>query len=63
LLLYKIELGSSIHPDHIDIFHRNSYNAIRNFWETQGSQFTIENITDYNPYLGRITEPGGQLNG
>ena len=57
LLLYKIELGSSIHPDHIDIFHKNSYNAIRNFWETQGSQFTIENITDYNPYLGRITEP------
>jgi hypothetical protein len=57
LLLYRIELGSSIHPDHIDIFHKNSYNAIRNFWETQGSQFTIENITDYNPYLGRITEP------
>ena len=57
LLLYKTELGSSIHPDHVDIFHKNSYNAIRNFWETQGSQFTIENITDYNPYLGRITEP------
>jgi hypothetical protein len=50
-------LGSSIHPDHIDIFHKNSCNVIRNFWETQGSQFTIENITSYDPYLGRITEP------
>jgi len=25
--------------------------------ETQGSQLTIDQITDYNPYLGRITEP------
>ena len=57
IFLYKIELGSTIHPDHVDIFHKNSYNAILNFWETQGSQLSIDQITNYDPYLGRITEP------
>ena len=57
IFLYKIELGSTIHPDHVDIFHKNSYNAILNFWETEGSQLSIDQITNYNPYLGRITEP------
>jgi hypothetical protein len=60
LLLYKIELGSSIHPDHIDAFHRNSHNAILNFWQQQGAQFTLDQITDYNPYLGRVTESSYQ---
>ena len=57
LLLYKTELGSTIHPEHVDVFHRNSYEAIFNFWKTQGSQLTIEQISNYDPYLGRITEP------
>jgi hypothetical protein len=57
MLLYKTELGSTIHPEHVDIFHRNSYNAIRNFWEQRGPYLTLEQITDFNPYLGRITEP------
>ena len=57
IFLYKIELGSTIHSDHVDIFHKNSYNAILNFWETEGSQLSIDQITNYDPYLGRITEP------
>jgi GR25 family glycosyltransferase involved in LPS biosynthesis len=59
LLLYKLELGSTIHPEHIDIFHRNSYNSILNFWKYSGSNITIDQITDYNPYLGRVTESSG----
>jgi hypothetical protein len=59
LFLYKIELGSSIHPEHVDIFHRNSYNAILNFWETQGSEITLDQITNFDPYLNRISEPSG----
>ncbi len=57
LLLYKIELGSSIHPDHIDQFHRASHDAIFNFWSQSGAKMTLEQIADYNPYLGKITEP------
>lgn len=58
ILLYKIELGSSIHPDHIESFHRNSHDGILNFWQQNGAQLSVEDITNLNPYLGRISEPG-----
>jgi GR25 family glycosyltransferase involved in LPS biosynthesis len=57
MLLYKIELGSTIHPDHIDVFHRNSHDGILNFWQQKGSDLSLEHMTNYDPYLGRITEP------
>ena len=57
LLLYKTELGSSIHPIHIDAFHNKNYEAQYNFWLTNGSNVDIKAYMDYDPYLGRITEP------
>jgi len=59
MLLYQIELGSTIHTDHVEAFHKNSYNGILNFWQQMGAQITLDQITDYNPYLGRVTEPSG----
>jgi len=56
LFLYKIELGSSIHPDHIDAFHRSSHDGLRNFWEQSGCDYNIGELMEYDPYLGRITE-------
>ena len=56
LFLYKTELGSSIHPEHVDIFHRQSHDGILNFWQQMGAQMTLEKITDFNPYHGRIIE-------
>ena len=37
LLLYKLELGSSIHPEHIDVFHRGNFEAQSNFWNNAGA--------------------------
>lgn len=54
IFLYKIELGSSIHPEHIEIFHRGSHNGLRNLWETRGSDITIDMISEFDPYLGRV---------
>ncbi len=56
LLLYKTELGSSIHQDHVEVFHKSNFEAQMNFWSNSGAQMTIQNIMDYDPYLGRITE-------
>jgi hypothetical protein len=56
LFLYKIELGSSIHPEHIDVFHRGNYDGILNFWSQKGAEMDIDGLMDYDPYLGRITE-------
>jgi hypothetical protein len=56
LLLYRIELGSSIHPEHIDAFHVGNYKALSNFWEQNGANIDIRDYMNYDPYLGRITE-------
>jgi hypothetical protein len=56
LLLYRIELGSSIHPDHIDAFHKGNYDAQFNYWSQKGAELSIENLMDYDPYLGRVVE-------
>jgi len=56
LLLYKIELGSSIHPEHIDVFHKGNYEAQFNFWSQKGAQMSIDELMDYDPYLGRVSE-------
>lgn len=59
LFLYKISLGSSIHPEHVDIFHKNSYEGLRQFWDQAGVSMTIDQITKYDPFLGRVSEPSG----
>ena len=43
ILLYKIELGSSIHPDHIDTFHRGNHQAISNFGSLQDQTILLMN--------------------
>jgi hypothetical protein len=57
LFLYKLELGSTIHPDHVDTFHRASYNGLSAFWQNKGSDLTVDTVTDYNPYFNRIIQP------
>ena len=55
LFLYKIELGSSIHDIHIDVFHRSSYEGLWNFWRNQASDMEDWNrIFDYDPFFGRL---------
>ena len=55
LFLYKTELGSSIHTDHVDAFHKNSYEAVYNFWYKDAVDVEDWNtIFDYNPYFGTL---------
>ena len=55
LLLYKIQMGSSIHGEHVEVFHRSSHNGLTNFWQNDSNK--IENwdeLFEYDPYLGRL---------
>ena len=54
IFLYKIELGSSIHEEHIEIFNRGSHDGLRELWTTRGGEITIDILSDFDPYLGRI---------
>lgn len=57
IFLYRLDLGSAIHPEHIDIFHRNSHDGLLNFWTQNGAQLKIDDLMNYDPYHNRITEP------
>jgi hypothetical protein len=50
-------MGSAIHPEHIEIFHKNSHDGLMNFWKTSGSDFNVSQMMTYDPYLKRITHP------
>tara|TARA_E500000318_G_scaffold16951_2_gene17218 strand:- start:5694 stop:6482 length:789 start_codon:yes stop_codon:yes gene_type:complete len=56
LLLYRTELGSSIHPEHVDAFHVGNYKAQMNYWQQTGAQLSIDHLMDYDPYHGRVSE-------
>jgi len=63
LLLYRIELGSTIHPEHIDVFHKGNFNVQNNYWTTSGADMSIEERMDLDPYLGRVVNPSNQPQG
>ena len=55
LFLYRIEMGSSIHKEHVDVFHKSSHDGLQNFWKEQSIQIEDWNaVFDYDPYFGRI---------
>ena len=60
LLVYKFELGSSIHPVHVDPYHKQNYEAQVNYWTQNGANIDIADYMNYDPYLGRVTESSAQ---
>ena len=56
LLMYKVELGSSIHPEHVAVWHTQSHKALWGWWSHEGAKQNIADQMNYDPYLGRITE-------
>ena len=56
LFMYKVELGSSIHPEHVEYFHKANHQALWGYWSQQGANMEIAEMMDYDPYVGRVTE-------
>ena len=55
MFLYRIELGSSIHKEHLDVFHKSSYEGLWHFWKADSRNIEDWNpIFDYDPYAGRL---------
>jgi GR25 family glycosyltransferase involved in LPS biosynthesis len=57
LFLYNLEFDSTIHPEHINVFHKAPHDALLNWWQQSGAGVDIKDHMNYDPYLGRITEP------
>jgi len=56
MLVYNYQLGSSIHPEHVDAFHKGNYDAQTNYWIQNSSQIDIKDFMNYDPYVGRTAE-------
>ena len=56
LFLYRLDMGSAIHPEHIDAFHKGNFDAQFAYWSQNGAQTEIDALMDYDPYLGRVVE-------
>ena len=56
LFLYNMNFGSTIHQDHITVFHKAPHDALSNYWQQQGPSVDIREWMNYDPFLGRITE-------
>ena len=56
LLLYRVELGSAIHPEHMDVFHKPNYESQMSFWSQHGANLSVDELMDFDPYLGRMVE-------
>ena len=61
LFLYRIEMGSDIHDEHVDVFHKSSYNGIWNFWKNVPDEIQNDwsKLFNYNPYLRLPPEVAG----
>ena len=57
IFLYRLDLGSAIHPEHIEIYHKGSHDALENFWRNEGYEMTLDQLMEYDPYLNRISNP------
>ena len=62
IFLYRIALGSSIHPEHVSAIHKASHDALQNWWIQSGVSMSIDQLMNFDPYLGRVTEPVQQEN-
>ncbi len=56
LFLYNINFPSTIHAEHIHVFHQGPYNALSNYWQNVGSDMSINDRMRFDPYHNRITE-------
>ena len=54
LFNYRLDMGSAIHEEHIDIFHKGSNNALVDFWRENGADVKIEEVMQLDEYCGRI---------
>jgi len=60
LFLYNLDFGSTIHQEHIGVFHQGPHAALTNYWQQQGASVNIGDWMNYDPYLGRVTHHSQQ---
>ena len=56
-----MDMGSSIHDEHLDLYHKSTYDGLWNFWKTDSTDIEDWNgVFEYDPYFGTLP-PGFEL--
>ena len=50
MFLYKLELGSSIHPEHIDAFHKGPRDAILGWWQNESNKMELDGYFNWDTH-------------
>ena len=56
LFLYNLDFASSIHQEHITVFHKAPHDALLGWWQQNGAGLDLKDHMNFDPYLGRVTE-------
>jgi len=56
IFLYNLDFGSTIHQEHIGVFHKGPHAALSNYWQNSGAGVDIREWMNYDAYMGRVTE-------
>ena len=51
ILLYNLSLGSTIHPDHIDVFHRAPRDSILAWWENESNKMELDKFFHWETHV------------
>ena len=54
ILNYRLDMGSAIHEEHIDIFHKDSKKGLEEFWSLSGQDIQLQQLMELDEYVGRI---------
>tara|TARA_B100001093_G_scaffold96028_1_gene88056 strand:- start:1839 stop:2636 length:798 start_codon:yes stop_codon:yes gene_type:complete len=54
ILNYRLDMGSAIHEEHIDIFHKDSKKGLEEFWSSSGQDIQLQQLMELDEYVGRI---------
>ena len=60
LFLYNLNFPSTIHAEHIQVFHKGPHDALLNHWQQNGPDIDIKEYMNFDPYHNRITEHSSQ---
>ena len=50
LFTYRYDFDSSIHQDHVEIFHKNNVEGVMNFWKNRPPELGTDQLLDYDYY-------------
>jgi hypothetical protein len=47
VFLYKLDLGSTIHPEHVDVFHKGSRDGLIAWWQNESNKMEVHQFFDF----------------